>query len=119
MIPDPEYDDVVVVSDDHPPPAGTRTDQDVDSYLNLQSQGNGEQAYLGPVSGDNGEVLLSDDQRHDNQSYLNPIPSNHDAIQSQHLTPLLPEATANPYSTPYDHLPSWQKILRSKINKPR
>ena len=157
MVPDPEYEDVDVVTDDHPSPVVPRTDQDADGYLKLQGQGNEEHAYQGAVPGNNNEAPLSEDtqgylravpgddddtplsedtqgylrsvpdntadsledERHDTQGYLNPVPSSHDAIESKYLTPPLPGATASPYSTPYDHVPFWQKSLRLKINKPK
>ena len=111
----PDYEDIDVVSDDHPSPTIPRTDLDADGFLNIEGQQHANQR---PVSG-NDHGSLYEDQRHDPKGYLTPIPSNHDVIECKYLTPPLPGATASPYSTPYDHIPWWQKALRSKLNRPR
>ena len=113
----PVYEDVDVVSDQNPSPGVPRTDLDADGYLNLEGQQDDKHAYQRPASGNDDEPLF-EDQRHDTEAYLKPVPSNHDVIESKYLTPPLPGATASPYSTPYDHVSSWQKSLQSKLKRP-
>ena len=112
------YEDVDVVSDRNPPPVVPRTDLDVDGYLNLEGQQDNEYACQTPASG-NDDAPLFEDQRHDTEGYLKPVPSNHDVIESKCLTPPLPGATASPYSRPYDHVLSWQKSLQLRLNRPQ
>ena len=124
MIPDAEYADVDIVSDNRSSQVVPRTDHDSDGYLILQGQGNDEhvyqgsedsQGYLRPVP--ESRVNSPEDQRHDTEGYLKPIPSKHDAIESQYLTRPLSGATASPYSTPYDHVSLWQKALQLRMSK--
>ena len=86
------YEDVDVVSDWNPPPAVPRTDLDVDGYLNLEGQQDNAHAHQRPASG-NDDAPLFEDQRHDTEGYLKPVPSNHDVIESKYLRPPEPGAT--------------------------
>ena len=88
MVPDPDYEDVEVVSDDHPPPVVPRTDLDAvvsddhpspvvprtdldaDGYLKLQGQGNDEHVYNGSVRGSDDDVPMCEDT----EGYLRPVP---------------------------------------------
>ena len=114
----PVYENVDVVSHDVPSDIVLTTDLDAHGYLNLEGQQHNVHTYQRPASG-NDDPLLYDDHRHDTEGYLKPVPSNHDVIESKYLTPPESGATASPYSTPYDHVSSWQKSLQLRLNRPR